>query len=387
MNRRTTSLLALAAVALVGCEQVPASAPSADLALEAYYDTIPDSALPKAPAGLALPASDAVLTRILVGSCHNEEMDDPALSQIASMDADLFMMIGDNVYGDRDGPRYVQNDPDLTELQESFSDLSRQPEFTALRAKHPMMVAWDDHDYGANDAGREFPFRRFAERIHENFWGLNSEPDVAGRDGTYYARSFGPDGQRVQVIMLDTRFFRSGLTGTDEWGAKGKERYVPSTDPAQTMLGDAQWRWLAEELKKPADIRLLVSSIQVLPEVHGYEAWSTMPLERQKLFSEIKASGAEGVIFVSGDRHTGFLYKDDSVLGHKAYELTSSSLNVSFQDKSDEYDSRQIGDGVAIENIGDISIDWEARKVKLALLDKAGKTVIEKVIGLDEIGL
>ncbi|MEO1029159.1 MAG: alkaline phosphatase D family protein, partial [Pseudomonadota bacterium] len=242
-------------------------------------------------------------------------------------------------------------------------------------------------DYGANDAGREFPFRRFAERIHENFWGLNAEPDVAGRDGTYYARSFGPEGQRVQVIMLDTRFFRSGLTGTDEWGAKGKERYVPSVDPAQTMLGDAQWSWLAEELSKPADIRLLVSSIQVLPEVHGYEAWSTMPLERQKLFSEIKASNAKGVLFVSGDRHTGFLYEDTAALDYTAFELTSSSLNKSFRDMSDEYDSRQIGDGVAVENIGDIHIDWDARKVKLALLNSAGTQLIEKVIGFEEIGL
>ena len=40
--------------------------------------------------------------------------------------------------------------------------------------------------------------------------------------------SFGPEGQRTQVIMLDTRFFRSALQATDDWGAKGKERYVPS---------------------------------------------------------------------------------------------------------------------------------------------------------------
>ncbi|MEO1029738.1 MAG: hypothetical protein AAFX02_11860, partial [Pseudomonadota bacterium] len=130
-------LAAAAAISLASCAQFPTTASSADEALEAYYATIPDSALPKAPEGPALPASDAVLTRLIVGSCHDEELEDPALTQIASMDADIFMMIGDNVYGDRDGPRYAQNDPDLTELRESFSDLSRQPEFSAVRAKHP----------------------------------------------------------------------------------------------------------------------------------------------------------------------------------------------------------------------------------------------------------
>lgn len=387
MTRLTTALLTGAAIAIAGCVQLPATAPSADLALEAYYNTISDSALPRAPDGPALPAADTVLTRILVGSCHDEELDDPAMTKIAGMEADLFLMIGDNVYGDRDGPRYAQNDPDLTELRESFSDLGRQPEFVAVRAAHPMMVAWDDHDYGFNDAGREFPFRRFAERIHENFWGLADEPDVGARDGTYYARSFGPDGQRVQIIMLDTRFFRSELTATDEWGAKGKERYMPSSDPDQDMLGTAQWTWLAEELQKPADIRLIVSSIQVLPQVHGYEAWATMPQERQKLFSQIKQSGAKGVVFVSGDRHTGFLYEDTSPLDYTAFELTSSSLNKSFNDTSDEYDARQIGDGVAIENIGDIQIDWSSRQLQLGLMNGTGDTVIEKVIGFDEIGL
>ena len=42
-------------------------------ALDYYYDTIPDSALPKASAGMSLPASDAVLTKILIGSCLDEE--------------------------------------------------------------------------------------------------------------------------------------------------------------------------------------------------------------------------------------------------------------------------------------------------------------------------
>ena len=83
-------------------------------ALDSYYDTIPDSALPKAPAGMSLPASDAVLTKILLGSCLDEEKGpSAALMSLPAEEADLFLMVGDNVYGDRDGRAYVNNQPML----------------------------------------------------------------------------------------------------------------------------------------------------------------------------------------------------------------------------------------------------------------------------------
>ncbi len=390
------SLAALAACASLGVE--PPNGPIAqalfpdrdpmtpDRALERYYDTISDEELPVAPPGLPLPAADAVLTRILVGSCNDEEKPSPALARLAAEDADLFLMIGDNVYGDRDGPAYVSNDPDLAELRRSFADLAADRDFQAVRARHPMMVAWDDHDYGANDAGREFPFRRFAERIHERFWGLDGE-DVGKWDGTYHARTFGPEGQRVQIIMLDTRFFRSGLTPTDEWGAPGKERYLPSAAAEQDMLGGQQWTWLSNQLRKPADLRLIVSSVQVLPTVHGWEAWSALPAERERLFELIEDSAAKGVVFVSGDRHTSFLYRDSAPLSYPAHEITASSLNVSFAEESAEMDARQVGAGFAPGNYGEIAIDWDARTLALKLRDMSGSVVRETSAPFADLGL
>ncbi|MCR9270924.1 MAG: alkaline phosphatase family protein [Hyphomonadaceae bacterium] len=361
---------------------------SAEAALELYYNTIPDSALPKAPAGKPLPADDAVITKVLLGSCLDEEKGpSAAMMSLASEGADLFLMVGDNVYGDRDGRAYTNNQPDLDEVKESFADLAAREDFQKVRASVPMMVAWDDHDFGANDAGKEFPFRGLAERIHEVFWGLEDQ-DVGQWPGTYYARSFGPEGQRTQVIMLDTRFFRSGLTPTDEWGAQGKERYLPApTGSMQDMLGAAQWTWLENQLQQPADIRLIASSIQVMPTTHGWEAWSTMPDERARLFNLIKKTDANGVVFLSGDRHTAFIYEEDGVLPYAANELTSSSLNVSFRDESDEVDSRQIGAGFAPENYGTVEIDWEARSLALKVKDNSGATVRENTVSFSEIGV
>jgi len=278
-----------------------------------------------------------------------------------------------------DGRSYISNQATLDELRDSFSELAARPEFQALRAKHPMMVAWDDHDYGANDAGREFPFRRLAERVHERFWGLENE-DVGAWPGTYYARSFGPEGQRVQIIMLDTRFFRSPLEPTDEWGVKGKERYVPSSSEGQDMLGNDQWTWLENQLQEEADLRLIVSSIQVMTtDGHGFEAWSRLPAEQERLYRLIAETEAEGVVFVSGDRHTAFLYKDDAALPYPAYEITASSMNVSMWDTSSEVDRAQIGPGYAPNNFGAIEIDWESGTVRLAIKSDTGDTMNEVV--------
>lgn len=361
---------------------------SAQEALDLYYDTIPNSVLPKAPAGRSLPAEDAVISKILLSSCLDEEKDEAAtMMSMAKEGGDLLLMIGDNVYGDRDGMGYVSNDADLDEMREAFTDLAAREDFQAVRQSIPMMVAWDDHDYGANDGGKDFPFRGLAERIHENFWGL-SDQDVGQWPGTYYARSFGPEGQRVQVIMLDTRFFRSTLTPTDKWGAKGKERYLPAPSGSmQDMLGVAQWTWLENQLQQPADIRLIASSIQVMPTVHGWEAWSTMPDERQRLFNLVKKTGANGVVFLSGDRHASYLYEEDGVLPYTAHELTASSLNVSFAEETDEMDARQVGAGYPPENFGAVEIDWDARRIDLKVKDNAGNTVRQNSLAFDEIGV
>ena len=381
--------------ALTGCATEPGGisifAPkpdSAEAALEYYYDTIPNAALPKAPVGKSLPADDAVITRVLLGSCMDEEKGpSAAMMSLASEPADLFLMVGDNVYGDRDGRAYTNNQTDLDELRESFADLAAREDFQAVRESVPMMVAWDDHDYGANDSGKEFPFRGFAERIHEVFWGLEDE-DVGQWPGTYYARTFGPEGQRTQVIMLDTRFFRSPLTPTDDWGAKGKERYLPAPSGSmQDMLGAAQWTWLENQLQQPADIRLIASSVQVMPTVHGWEAWSALPDERQRLFDLIERTNATGIVFLSGDRHTAFIYEEAGVLPYNAHELTSSSLNVSFLTESEEMDARQVGAGFPLENYGAVEIDWEARKIALKIMDNAGETVRENTLDFTEIGV
>ena len=69
-------------------------------------------------------------------------------------------------------------------------------------------------------------------------------------------------------------------------------KYAPNTDKDTTILGEGQWQWLEEQLKKPAELRLVVSSTQVIPDQKGMDEWGAFPRERQRLFDLPRSSWA-----------------------------------------------------------------------------------------------
>jgi alkaline phosphatase D len=374
-------VVAFSVCALTACAGVPAdrSLPAtASDALKDYFASNDRSDWPTAPASVAWP-TEQVLTRIAVGSCRSQEAVAPILDALLTREPDLFLYIGDNVYGD-----VWSLSADMEELLQAYAELSDQDDFQRLASAVPIMATWDDHDFGMNDGGGSYYGKYGSEAIFETYWGMRDHP-VADRDGVYYSQMFGPAGQRVQIIMLDTRFFRTDLTRTPNRNAPGMERYIPSEAPDQDMLGPEQWAWLASELEQPADLRLLVSSVQVLADAHGWEAWKQLPLSQQRLYEVIDASNADGVILVSGDRHLSALYRQQDLVDYPLYELTASSLNRPVRDESDEMSSNQIGAAYAKENFGEIAIDWEGRIVTLTVHDLSGETVRRQAISFDEI--
>jgi alkaline phosphatase D len=326
----------------------------------------------------------APLTRIAFGSCADEEKPQPIWDAVMAYRPELFLFLGDNVYGDVRNGRNVPDEDLLESLQESYLQASKLPGLMRLRTEIPSLATWDDHDYGKNDAGADFVGRREAQRLFLQFWHVPLSDPRHSRDGVYHAQTFGPDGQRVQVIMLDTRFFRSPLKPTEERNAPGRERYVPDDDPAKTMLGADQWQWLADRLREPAELRLIVSSIQVVAEGHGWERWGNLPRERQRLYDLVRQTGANGVVFVSGDRHIGGLYNETNGTPYPLAEITSSGLNQVFA-ANREVGPNRMGAVYGAANFGTADVDWWEGVVALSLRNAAGEVVRRTSVRLADL--
>ncbi len=365
------SLLLLSTVALLGCETLPNTSSTTYLN---SYDASDVISMSSAPLSKAEP-----LTRIAFGSCLSEKEDQTIWNTIRADKPDAFLFIGDNVYGDVYSNHPSYTDPSLPMLRESYNVLAGHSEFTQFRQEVPLLVTWDDHDYGKNDAGADFMFREQAEAIFLKAWDIPTDDARRNREGIYSSEMIGPEGQQIQIILLDTRYFRTYLQATDERNAPGKERYVPLEGGHGTMLGEEQWKWLEAELKKPADLRLIASSIQVHADGHGWEAWKMMPAERDRFYNLIDATGVDNAILLSGDRHAGGIYYRDDVTETPLYEMTASSLNLPASRWRAERGETRVEDGpnrigtMQFEvNYGLLDIDWENREVNMTLRSPTG---------------
>lgn len=349
-----------------------------DQLLAPYYEALRKRvSLPEAGANPALAPATA-LTRIAFGSCNHQSASQHMWAQIAAQQPQLFLMIGDNVYGDNGWDA----DAGLESLRKAYALQAAHPEFAGFRAKVPMMATWDDHDFGLNDAGASFPMRRWGETLFESFWG--SSDAVRSRPGVYDSTITGPEGKQVQVILLDTRFFRSDLKRM----AWSKDRpplgsYLPDADPAKTVLGAEQWAWLRQELAKPADLRILVSSIQVITDAHQFEGWTNFPVERERLYEALAGREPSGLVILSGDRHSGGIYKTERN-GETLWELTSSSLNLAWGDiersTAREPDPSRVSPFFGIENYGLVDIDWKAKALTMTLRGNDSATLAQQAV-------
>jgi alkaline phosphatase D len=186
------------------------------------------------PASGRLVATDEPMRRIAFGSCASQERPQPIWEAVVAGRPDLFLFLGDNIYADTQ---------DMDVMRAKYAKLAAMPGYQKLRATCPVLATWDDHDYGANDAGAEYPRKAESQRLFLDFFGEPAGSPRRQRPGVYDARVFGPEGRRVQVILLDTRSFRSPLKRRPG-AARGEGRYAPDSEPSATILGEDQWAWL-----------------------------------------------------------------------------------------------------------------------------------------------
>ena len=324
---------------------------------------------------------ETTLVKIAFGSCADEEKPQPIWSTIIQYKPQLFLFLGDNVYGDKIAGRRVKKSLLEKSLLNAYQKAEKnQPEFNQFRQVTPHMVIWDDHDYGLNDAGKELSFKEKSKSAFLDFWKVDITDIRRGRDGIYYSKTYGPHGKKIQIIMLDTRTFRSGLRLSDS-RLPGQGPYRPNEDISTTILGKKQWKWLKQVLKEKADIRFIVSSVQIIANQHKWEKWGNFPHEKQKLYSLLIQNQLKNVFFISGDRHFGAIYQEKINDVVTPFEVTASSFTNPFTGKEIP-DSSRIGRIYGKINFGSIEIDWKSKNLILSIRNLAGIPVISKTIQL-----
>ncbi|HEY2784736.1 MAG TPA: alkaline phosphatase D family protein [Fimbriiglobus sp.] len=325
----------------------------------------------------ALPR-DKPLVRIAFGSCADQDKPCPCWDAIAGFKPDVLLLLGDNIYADIENGRVVP--ADAARVLEKYKVQAAVPGFRKVRNTIPILAVWDDHDYGKNDGGGDLPFKDLSQTYFLDFWGVPKDDPRRNLKGVYSARIIGPVGKRVQVILLDGRYHRSPLKKGARRAMPGYSGtvapYLPNTDPDATMLGEEQWTWLEEQLKKPAELRLVCSGIQVIADEPPFEKWANFPNELNRLYKLIRDTKATGVVLLSGDRHLGDLSCRTDVVGYPLFDLTSSGLNQGSKNWRPPDRNRYRLAGMPYQNnFGTILIDWDATDVKvtLQLRDDAGE--------------
>ena len=305
---------------------------------------------------------------IAFGSCNRQDKENILWEAVLKNNPDIWVWGGDNIYSDTDN---------MEKMKRDYEQQRQQKGYAALANSVTLMGTWDDHDYGINDGGVEFHKKKESQRLFLDFLNAPKDDERRNRAGVYYARSYTTRSGSVKIIVLDTRYFRTGLTKASD----GKKRYQPNVYGDGTVLGKAQWDWLKRELERSkADFNIIVSSIQILSNQHGFETWGNFPHEVDKLKTLIRTTKAKGVVLLSGDRHLSeFSITGVEGLSYPLIDFTSSGLTHAYTKYTSEPNPYRMGKVVSQISFGLLNINFKTKSIVMQMRG-AGNVVLQEYI-------
>ena len=219
---------------------------------------------------------------------------------IGAIDPRALLLLGDNVYID---------DPKTPEMQLfHYYRRQSQPEWTKLAKKVPIYAIWDDHDYGPNNSDGTAKGKERSLAGWKQIW-ANPTLGTPDTPGAFFKFSHGD----VDFFMVDSRYHRS----PDK---------VPDDDQKR-MLGDAQFSWLLEGLKRSkARFKVIVSGSTL--NHSKVDGWRIYTFSRHRLFDALKKHQISGVMYMSGDIHSSLVWEhhESDRIGYPLVEVISSGV-------------------------------------------------------------
>ncbi|MFH8785364.1 alkaline phosphatase D family protein [Streptomyces roseoverticillatus] len=310
------------------------------------------------------PRPDAAVATARFGLLSCQQFDEgyyTALGHLAREDLDAVFFVGDYIYENainaQGGARRLA-DPlpsfydhwtlTLEDYRQRYALYKSDPELQAAHAAHPWYVTWDDHEVANNYAGDisqdndpvdQFRARRAA--AYRAYWEnmpLRRPQRPDGPDMNLYRRfSYG---RLAQFDILDTRQYRSDQAYGDGWHAPGPE----TRDPARTITGDAQERWLLDGFRASTATWNVVAQ-QVAFSQHketpdddarvSMDTWDGYSASRGRVLAGVGQAGIQNLVVLTGDDHVHFAYDvkkdfDDPDSATLGVELLGTSVSSGF---------------------------------------------------------
>ena len=278
-----------------------------------------------------------------VASCMSDQLkakQHEMWTEYLNHQPDYTFMIGDNVYADKflfkEGDQYKFKYANEDALWKRYIETFQTLTYYRSARLIPTLAIWDDHDYGINNGGERYPYKKQSLKVFQSFFGFYSTAkETQSLPSAGYI--FNAFGQRF--VFIDARSFRTEVESKDSkkgfhWGEKQMKAVLKSMN----ALSQPTW---------------LIQGDQFFGAYHRFESFERLhPYRFNVLLDQLRKSKSR-VLFVSGDRHLSELMKIESeVLGYSTYEVTSSAIHASVFPKAWKKfpNPRQISGASGVEN-------------------------------------
>jgi alkaline phosphatase D len=276
---------------------------------------------------------------------------------------DLMLWLGDNTYT-REGDWNTKSG-----FLHRYTHTRSLPEMQPFLASTHHYAAWDDHDYGPNDADRSFWNKEMASETFDLFW-ANPNGKPLGKGSVVNTFGWGD----CQFFMLDDRWFRAPNN---------------SKDSTRAFFGEDQINWLIDALTySKANFKIITCGGQIINDARMYENYAVYPVERRKLIDRITAAGISGVFFLSGDRHHAELSKLERPGTYPLYDLTTSPLTAGTHNPGNEPNTLRVpGTLYNGRNFALLKLSGTAKErvMKVQVMSNLGRLVWEKDFKASEL--
>ncbi|MFD0666209.1 alkaline phosphatase D family protein [Ramlibacter sp. MAHUQ-53] len=292
-----------------------------------------------------LPAPDAPAARLRLAyaSCQRWEHGHyAAWRHMQGEGLDFVLFLGDYIYEYPSAAAAVRNFPTLglattlADYRDRYAQYRSDPALQAMHAACPWLLAWDDHevqnDYAGVNAGdarpvglnaaRDFLARRAAayQAYYEHMPVRAAAFSRAVAGGQLRLHERHRFGRLADLLLLDTRQWRDPQAcGRPQRpaGLVDPAACPALQDPARSLLGAAQERWLDERLAESAAATWTVLGQQTLfgprdnlpgpGERLWNDGWDGYPAARQRLVDGLRRHRVANPVVLGGDVHENWV--------------------------------------------------------------------------------